>query len=80
MIPTMIVLGLVFGRWWRATLIAAAVGWPTLLIAAGVDIELAMLPVAGALGAANAAIGILVHRALWLLVRGTTKAARKLVG
>jgi hypothetical protein len=74
----MILLGLVVGHWWRATLIAAAVGWPILLIAAGVDIELTMLPVAAALGAANAAIGILIHRALWLLVRGTTKAARKL--
>jgi hypothetical protein len=32
MIPTMILFGLVFGRWWRVTLVAAALGWPLLLV------------------------------------------------
>jgi hypothetical protein len=31
----MILAGLIFGRWWRATLIGAAIGWPLLLIATG---------------------------------------------
>ena len=76
MIPTMILFGLVFGHWWRATLIAAAIGWPVLLIVADVDIELAALPASAALGAANAAIGILVHRALWIIARVLTSAVR----
>jgi hypothetical protein len=78
MIPTLILLGLVFGHWWRAALIAAAIGWPLLLIVAGVDIELVTLPAAAAFAVANAAVGVLVHQALWLVVRGLTSAGRKL--
>lgn len=73
----MILIGLVFGHWWRTTLIVAAIGWPLLLIATSVDIELVALPAAAALGAANAAVGILVHHALWLFVRGATGAVRR---
>ena len=80
MIPTVILAGLIFGRWWKATLIGAAIGWPLLLIATGSDLDVAVIPVAAALGAANAAIGILVHRLLWLMVRGLTAATRKLSG
>jgi hypothetical protein len=80
MIPTMILAGLIFGRWWKATLIGAAIGWPLLLIATGSDLDIATIPVAAALGAANAAIGILVHRLLWLMVRGLTAATRKPIG
>jgi hypothetical protein len=75
-IPTLILFGLIFGHWWRATLIAAAVGWPILVIVAGIDIEPALLPVAALAGVANAAVGVLVHRGLWLVVRSSTNAAR----
>ena len=78
MIPTLMLLGLVFGHWWRTTLVVAAIGWPLLLIATGVDVDIATVPVAAALGAANAAIGILVHRLLWLIARGLTTGTRKL--
>ena len=76
MIPTVILLGLIFGHWWKTTLVLAAVGWPLLLIATGIDIDPAALPAAAALAVANAAAGILVHRALWLLVRGVSSARR----
>jgi hypothetical protein len=76
----MILAGLIFGRWWKATLIGAAIGWPLLLIATGSDLDIATIPVAAALGAANAAIGILVHRFLWLMVRGLTASTRKPIG
>jgi hypothetical protein len=36
MIPVLLFLGAVLGRWWRATLIIAAVGWPALLVATDV--------------------------------------------
>jgi hypothetical protein len=74
----MILAGLVLGRWWKAALVVAAVGWPLLLIAYDV------VPVHGAwtladagtlLGGAllavlNAAVGVALHQALLWLVRG----------
>jgi hypothetical protein len=75
----MIVAGLVLGHWWRAALIAAALGWPLLLILSGVEIEPWGLPAAAVFGAANAAVGIIVHQLLWVAVRGLTSAGRKLI-
>jgi hypothetical protein len=79
MIPTMILFGLVFGRWWRFALVAAAIGWPVLLLATGV-----LTPGPGLLGAsglavANAGVGVVVHqaglRAVRLLTRRTADPA-----
>jgi len=69
MIPTMIVFGLITGRWWRLALVAAAILWPALLLVDGVMGVSAGLLVAALLGAANAAIGVAVHQALLWLVR-----------
>jgi hypothetical protein len=68
-IPTMIVFGLVLGRWWVLALALAAVVWPGLLVATGVmGFEPALL--GGAVfGVANAAVGVLVHQALLWAVR-----------
>ncbi|MCB2175182.1 MAG: hypothetical protein KQH57_05205 [Actinomycetales bacterium] len=64
MIPSMIVFGLVFGRWWRFALVLSAVIWAVLLVAGGVmGFELGLL-VAALLAAANAAIGVLAHQAV----------------
>ena len=69
MIPTMILFGLVLGRWWRPTLLLAAIVWPVILLADGVmGVEAGLLPAAG-LGALNAAVGILTHQALLGLTR-----------
>jgi hypothetical protein len=76
-IPTLILFGLVFGRWWLATLIVSAIGWPVLLIATDVESGIAFVIGAGTLAVANAGVGILIHRALWLLVRGVTSAGRR---
>jgi hypothetical protein len=75
-IPTVTLLGLILGRWWKATLVVAVVGWPLLLTATGVDIGLDFALGTAALAMANAAIGILVHRLPWLLARGLTSAGR----
>jgi hypothetical protein len=54
MIPTLIVLGLVLGRWWRLLLVTAALGWPLLLVADGVmHMEFGLLA-AAALAVVNA--------------------------
>lgn len=74
MIPTMILFGLVLGRWWRATLLLAPMVWPAILVADGVmDADAALLPTA-ALGALNAAVGILIHQA----VLGVTRLGRRI--
>ncbi|MFD0782369.1 hypothetical protein ACFQZ8_00285 [Micromonospora azadirachtae] len=67
MIPALMLFGLVLGRWWRVSLIAAAVGWPILLVASDVvNIELALLT-ASALAVANTGVGVLVHQGfLWV--------------
>jgi hypothetical protein len=63
MIPTMILLGLVLGRWWKVALVAAAIGWPVLLLATGTDAP-ADLVTGAALGVANACVGVLAVQLL----------------
>jgi hypothetical protein len=79
MIPTMIVFGLIFGRWWRAALIAAAVFWPALLVIDGVMGLSVGLLAAAAFGVANAGVGVAAHQAvLWVFrrVRGPIGGVR----
>jgi hypothetical protein len=69
MIRTMILFGLIFGRWWRLSLLVAALGWPAVLISTGVlGFEVALLGAAG-LAVLNAAVGVLVHQGLLWTVR-----------
>ena len=64
MIPTLLLAGLVAGRWWLVPI--AAVTWPALLFVDGVDLEGPTFVLgAGALGAANTAVWGAVH---WLAV------------
>jgi len=69
MIPTRILFGLVFGRWWRFCLIAAALGWPVLLVVS--DVMTAEIGLLGATGLAviNTGIGVLVHQGSLRAVR-----------
>ena len=77
MIPSMILLGLVLGRWWRTALVTSAVVW--LLLAWGPvrDAPGALLPglaLAVLAGVANAAVGVAVHQALlWVVRRGVRR-------
>lgn len=61
MIPTMILFGLIFARWWPVTLLVAALGWPTLLVATGVNVGLIG---AAVLAVANAGVGVLIGQVL----------------
>ena len=64
MIPTLILFGMVFGRWWRLSLFAAAVGWPLLLVATdAMNVEIGLLGAAG-LAVINTGVGVLVHRGI----------------
>jgi hypothetical protein len=61
-IPTLILFGLLVGRWWRLSLVAGAVGWPVLLVATDVmDVEVGLLAAAG-LAVINTGAGVLVHQ------------------
>jgi hypothetical protein len=66
MIPTLILFGLIFGRWWRSALIVGAVGWPVLLLATGTaSADADLIGVAG-LALANTGVGVAVHQGvLW---------------
>jgi hypothetical protein len=75
-IPTVILVGLLFGRWWKITVPAAVLGWPTLLIASGVDSGFRFALAAGLLAAANVVLGVLAHQAVRLIVRRVAASAR----
>ncbi len=69
MIPTMILFGLCFGRWWRTALVAAAVIWPLILLVNDVmGLEWSLLS-AGALAVANTLGWVLAHQAVLGAVR-----------
>jgi hypothetical protein len=59
----MLLVGLVFGRWWKVTIPAGGLAWAFLLVATGVDSGLAFFVGAAALGAVNVAVGVLVYQA-----------------
>ena len=68
----MVLFGLVFGRWWKSTIVAAAVLWTVVvLMAADVSIgDVGVLGAAAAFGAANAAVGVVAHQTgLWIARR-----------
>lgn len=69
MIPTMLLLGLALGRWWRVATVAGAVLWPTLLATEGVIGTAGGYAGAAALGAANALVGAALHQAALRLLR-----------
>lgn len=67
MIPNLILLGLVGGYFWRSVLVASAIGWPVVLVAAGVyansTVDLVPFVVGAALLAvANTGVGVAINR------------------
>ena len=75
MIPTLIMIGAIFGRWWRVTLLVSAVGWPILLAATGaMSVGPALLGVSG-LAVLNAGAGVLIYQGI---LRGGRKLWRAL--
>jgi hypothetical protein len=72
MIPTVIVVGLVVGRWW--VLAVAAVGWVVLLAATGITGDAGSLAVGAGLAVANAGVGVAVHKGVAALFRALRAA------
>jgi len=59
-IPTLILVGLVFGRWWRITIPAAVVGWVALLMVDQIGSGFSFAIEAGLLAVANTVVGVLL--------------------
>ena len=73
MIPTLILFGAVFGRWWRVTLLVSALGWPVLLVVTGaMSIGPALVGATG-LAVLNTGAGVLIHQGI---LRGGRKLRR----
>lgn len=70
MIPTMILLGVVLGRWWWVALVVSALGWPILLVATDtMNFEPGLLAAAG-LAVLNTGVGVLIHQGVLWTHRG----------
>ena len=68
MIPTLLIVGLVLGKWWRVVVPLAAIGWAVLLVATGVGSGLAFALGAALFGLINVTLGVLVFQGARLLL------------
>jgi hypothetical protein len=69
MIPTLILLGLVVGRWWLVAI--AAIAWPIALVGTKVGSGFSFAVGSAAVAVINTAAGVAVHK-------GAVKVFRKL--
>lgn len=76
MIPTMILFGLILGRWWKSCLTAGTVGWPMLLWVDGIIRSPSELFGAAGLAAVNTLVGVVVHQLLLCVVRSIRRSRR----
>lgn len=69
MIPTLLVFGLLIGRWWKTALVVGTLGWLVILwVDPGTrSFDPAFIASAAALAFANTAVGVAVHQLLRLL-------------
>ena len=66
MIPTMILFGLLLGRWWKFALIVGTSAWTVLLRSQGLLATPPEIVGAAALALVNTAAGVLAHSSFWL--------------
>jgi hypothetical protein len=64
----MLVVGLVFGRWWWLTIPLGTVGWVLATMATGAVTDFSGTLGAAAFGVANVIVGVLIYQALALSV------------
>jgi hypothetical protein len=65
----MVLFGLVFGRWWKGTLVVGTGAWAVLLWAQGLLATPLDAVVSAALALANTAVGVSIHQLVLALVR-----------
>ena len=69
MIPTLILFGLIFGRWPRSAILIGTLAWPLLLLADNTISAGDLLPGAAGYALINTGVGVLVHQVVLRLVR-----------
>jgi hypothetical protein len=79
-IPTMILFGLLLGRWWKTALGVGTASWAVLLWTQGLVDSPAEIAGAAALALANTAVGVMAHRGLLVLVRRVRRPTPHTVG
>jgi tellurite resistance protein TehA-like permease len=72
----MLLVGLVFGPWWWATIPVGTIAWVVLLVATDVGSGLSFALGAAAFGAANIIVGVLVYQALAWMIRRVRPTSR----
>jgi hypothetical protein len=72
-IPMMILVGLLLGRWWKSALVAGATAWPVLLWRQGLIDTAPEIVGAAALALSNTAVGAMVHQLALAPVRRTRR-------
>jgi hypothetical protein len=80
MIPTLLLVGVVLGRWWRIVVPLAVIGWVVLLIATDVGSGLSFAVEAGLLAAANVIVGTLLNQAARALFHRVTPSDARTAG
>lgn len=76
MVPTMIVFGLIIGRWWPAALLAGALIWPAMVLSSdAMELQLGLLA-AALFGLANTAVGVGIHQGILAVVRNARTSER----
>lgn len=69
MIPSLLLFGLLFGRWWKTALLVGTIGWVIILrVNLGQQVSANDLLLGAILAFVNTAVGVAVHQALRLLV------------
>ena len=76
MIPTMLLVGLVFGRWWRLVIPLGTLTWVVLLIVTGTGSGLSFALAAAAFGAANVIVGVLAYQVIAWLAHAIARLGR----
>ena len=76
MIPTLLLVGLILGRWWRVVIPATTIGWVALLVTTGVGSGPNFAVSAAVFGFANVCVGVLMFQGLRLLLHAARAAER----
>jgi hypothetical protein len=78
MIPTMLLYGLILGRWWKTCLVVGSLCWPLFLWLENIiDTHNEFLGATG-LAALNTAVGVALHQSLLRLLKWLRKDRRAL--
>jgi hypothetical protein len=68
-IPTLLVVGCVLGRWWKITVPVAAIGWTVMIATTQPHPDASLLVGAAAFAIVNVAVGVLLFHGFGIVIR-----------